>query len=428
MNKELNISYNILSKVCLDKSYVSIELNKYLNKGARDFNSSLVTKIVYGVLEKDIMLEYFVMQYVNKIPEPKFMILLKMVAYVSKAVNSIPDFALVNEIVKIAKTIDFHKSGFINAVSKKLILNQIVLPSKQNYSKYLSVKYNYPVWVIEELLKDHDKDFVTDLVSTELTSLTHIRVNEKVISPNDFRDLLDKLNIKHEPSYYDYTMYVDYAELLKHDELKDKYIVQGLPSVVTCNVLGASTGKVLDVCAAPGGKSVYLAQDNNVQVYACDIHAHRVELVKKYAKSANVKLTTFVQDATKTREEWLNAFDYVLCDVPCSNIGVSRKKPDVFLNKTLADVKTLAGLQYLILENSAKYVKKGGILQYSTCTILESENKAIIDKFLKKHQEFELTAIDFGDINISDKENTYTFYPNLTKTEGFFIGKLKRYE
>ena len=426
MNKELNIAYDILSKVYLDKSYVSIELNKYLNKLDSSVNSSLVTKIVYGVLEKDILLEYFVSHYVTKLPEQKFLILLKIVAYVAKAVNSIPHFALVNEIVTIAKKLDFHKSGFINAVAKKLVTGDVKLPDKANYSKYLSVKYNYPEWVVKELLKSYSKEFVTDLVSCELTSLTHIRVNLDKITAKEFKSKLEELDIKFEPSLYDYTMYVDYAKLLKIDDLKDKYIVQGLPSIITCNVLGAVKGRVLDVCSAPGGKSVYLAQNRNLQVYSCDIHKHRVELVDKYAKSTGVKLNTFVQDGTKFNPLWKSKFDYVMCDVPCSNLGVSRKKPDVFLNKTLADAKTLAGIQYQILDNSARYVKPGGILQYSTCTILDFENKNVIEKFLATHKDFELTEIDFGDINITNDKNMYTFYPNLTKTEGFFIGRLRR--
>lgn len=426
MNKELNISYEILSKVYLDKSYVSIELNKHLGKLDSSVNSSLITKIVYGVLEKDILLEYFVNHFVKKSPNDKIMILLKIVGYVSKAVNSIPAFALVNEIVTIAKKIDYHSSGFVNAVAKKMVSADIKLPSKSNLTKYLSVKYNYPEWVIEELLKSFDEKFVTDLVSCELTSLTHIRVNLDKTTAADFKAELDKLEIKYEPSLYDYTMYVDYAKLLKISELQDKYIVQGLPSIITCTVLGADKGRVLDVCAAPGGKSVYLAQNRNLKVYSCDIHKHRVELVAKYAKSVGVQLKTAVQDGTKYREDWKEQFDFVMCDVPCSNLGVSRKKPDVFLNKTLADAKTLAGIQYQILENSAKYVKKGGILQYSTCTILDFENKNVIEKFLSSHKDFELTEIDFGDINITNDNKMYTFYPNLTKTEGFFIGRLRR--
>ena len=145
MNKELNASYQILEKVCIEKSYVSIELNKFL-KNAQGMNTSLVTKIVYGVLEKDISLEYFISQFVKKQPDPKILILLKIVAYSSKSVSSIPHFALVNEIVKKKKKIDKYSAGFVNAVCKKLISNDLILPSKKDMTKYLSVKYKIKIF------------------------------------------------------------------------------------------------------------------------------------------------------------------------------------------------------------------------------------------------------------------------------------------
>ena len=424
MNKELNLSYKILRSVIIDKSYVSIELNKNLIEN-KDINTALVTKIVYGVLEKDITLEYFIRQFVKKMPKDEIMILLKIVAYCGKTISSIPNFALVNEIVNIAKKVDVHQSGFVNAISKKLIASQLVLPSKNDYALYLSVKYSYPQWVIKELRKSHDMGFVEDLISHELPTLTHGRINKSKMNIEEFKAKLNELDIHFELSLYDYTLYLDYAKLLKTD-LKDLFIVQGLPSIITCNALGADNGNVLDVCASPGGKSVYIAENPNVDVYSCDIYGHRVDLIKKYAKNVGVKVKTFIQDGTKTKNEWINKFDYVLCDVPCSNLGVSRKKPDVFLNKSYEDTLSLAGIQYAILDNSAKYVKKGGVLQYSTCTILDKENKDVINKFLKNHKDFRLTPIDIQGINISNKDNMYTFYPNLTNTEGFFIGRMIR--
>ena len=341
--------------------------------------------------------------------------------------NSIPSFALVNECVNIAKSIDKYAGGFVNAVAKKLISNEVVLPSKKNYNQYLSVKYNYPEWVIKELCKEHDLEFVEALIQKELTTLTHIRINTELIAVEDFTNKLIDNNITFEKSLFDYTMYVDYSKLLKLDELTKYYVVQGLPSIITCNSLDAQNGRVLDVCSAPGGKSVYLAKNKNLEIFACDIHSHRIELIKKYAKSQNTEnIKFFVQDATKTNDSWIEKFDFVMCDVPCSNLGVSRKKPDVFLNKTIDSVKTLAGLQLQILNNSAKYVKSGGILQYSTCTILKSENQDVIKKFLSTHKDFELTPINIENIDITNDNYMYTFYPHLTNTEGFFIGRLKR--
>ncbi len=425
MNKELRISYDVLKKVYIDGAYVSIELNKGLTT-TKSINNALVTKIVYGVLEKDITLEYFVSKYVSKMPKVEFLILLKMAAYVSHSIGSIPKFALVNEIVEIAKGIDRHQAGFINAVSKKLISNNIELPSKSNKTKYLSIKYSYPEWVIKELLKKHDYDFVEALISENLSNDTHIRVNLDKISAHDFKEELNKQGIRYTEGLFDEVMYVDYGELIK-TELSKLCVVQGLPSIITCKAMGAKSGLVLDTCSAPGGKAVYLAQNKDLQVYACDIHSHRVELIKKYAENLGVKNIEFYeQNATKFREDWANKFDYVMCDVPCSNLGVSRKKPDVFLNKTLEDTKTLAGLQYQILSNSAKYVKHGGVLQYSTCTILDTENANVIDKFLKNNPDFELTPIDTMGLNITNENNKYTFYPNLTHTEGFFIGRMIR--
>ncbi len=425
MNKELKVSFEVLKKVYNDGAYVSIELNKYISS-AVTINTALVTKIVYGVLENDISYDYFISKFTTKKPKPDILILLKIVAYVSKNISSIPVFALVNEIVSLSKTVDAHVSGFVNAVSKKIANSNIVLPDKKDKIKYLSIKYNYPEWVIRELNKKHDMDFVEALISEELTSDTHIRVNLDKISASEFKDKLREKNIRYNDGLLDYVMTVDYSELLKSD-LKDYAIVQGLPSIITCLALNANGGKVLDTCSAPGGKAVFLAQNRNNTIYACDIHKHRVELIKKYAKGLGLEnIKCFEQDATKLREEWVGKFDYVMCDVPCSNLGVSRKKPDVFLNKSIADVKTLAGIQYKILENSAKYVKKGGILQYSTCTILDNENGGVIDKFLSNNSDFSLIAIDTHGLDITNEDNKYTFYPNLTHTEGFFIGRMIR--
>ena len=150
-----------------------------------------------------------------------------------------------------------------------------------------------------------------------------------------------------------------------------------------------------------------------------------MDLVKTYAKNLGLTNINCVKmDGAKENADFVGKFDYVLCDVPCSNLGLARKKPDVLLNKSKLDVSTLAGVQYKILENSYKYVKKGGVLLYSTCTILPQENEEVVKKFLSKHKDMKLVPIKIDGLNLVEKDNTYTFYPHVSGTEGFFIGKM----
>lgn len=433
MNKELNIAFEVLQKVYFEGAYASIELNKALTE---DINKAIVTKIVYGVLEEDIYLSYAVSKFVTKTPKPKVLLVLKIATYVSQNINSIPPFALTNECVEITKKVaDKYTAGFVNATIKNIIKTKVNLPNpKVNFAKYLSVKYSYPTWYVDELIKNFGTKFTEELLAFKPTTSTHIRVVRQTNTTLEqsvkmFIDLLQSNNIDYQLTQIGSTMYVDYSELLKHEDLTKYYVVQGLPSIVTALSVGVKPNdKVLDATSAPGGKACLMAEvDESVRVTACDLHVHRVGLIRKYAQSlglANVR--PLMCDATKYNAEWEQLFDCVLCDVPCSGMGVVTKKPDILLNRSMQDVNELAGLQYQILNNNAKYVKKGGVLVYSTCSIMPQENEKVLTKFLQSHDDFELTPINTYGINVTNKDNMYTFYPHLTKTEGFFIGRLVR--
>ena len=428
LNKDLNYSYKVLNNIYFKGAYSSIELNKLLLSLDEGVNKALITKIVYGVMEKDIILDYVLSKFTKANTDKNLLLLLKMATFVHKELDSVPDFALVNEVVNISKGISKHASGFVNATLKNIIKNKVNLAElKGNPTKYMSVKYNYPEWMIKELNKHFDEKFVLDFLTHEETTLTHIRILQDKISIDDFVRVAKEHGIELVDSLYPYTKYVDYAALLKLKALKGKFVVQGLPSIVTCNVLGARPNtQVLDVCAAPGGKSAYIAGlDNSIKVTSCDLHAHRVDLIKTYMKNLGLSNVTAVkQDATILNPEFENRFDYVLCDVPCSNLGLARKKPDVLLNKEKGDVNTLKGVQLKILSTAYNYVKKGGTLLYSTCTILPQENEEVIKKFLQTHKDMSLQKIDIEGLNLVEKDNTYTFYPHISGTEGFFIGKM----
>lgn len=449
MNKELYYSFQILKSVYFNNAYSSIELNKLINQKQNEkINFALITKIVYGVLEKDIYLEYVVKNFVSKLPDKNILLLLKMATYTNKFTNGIPNYAVINECVNLSKKENKNISGFVNATLKNIFNKSVIMPNKEsNFIDYLSITYSYPKWIIIELLKHKSKQFVEDYLKQNLTTLTHIRIKNTNFNQssgftteyeitNEYKQLitqfisdLNKFDIKFEKSPLQFCLYVDYNKLLKHNEFKNRYVVQGLTSIVaSLNMDVQNVKNVLDCTGAPGGKSAFMAEVNNkANIICCDIHKHRVDLIKKFMDANNIKnVKPFMQDATKFNEMFLNKFDRILCDVPCSGIGVVNKKPDILLNKTLSDVKTLSGVQFNILNNNAKYLKKQGVLIYSTCSIMIDENERVVEKFLKANPNFICEQVNTFNINVNNQENMITFYPNLSNTEGFFITKLKR--
>lgn len=428
MNKELNYSYNILYKIYVKNSYLSVELNNALNSMEDGVNKGLITKIVYGVVEHDIALEYIIKQFAQKFPSVETLVALKIGTYAGIFLNSIPKYTIVNELVEIVKRFNKNVSGFVNATLKNILNSKISFPNKdENLEEYLSVKYSYPKWLIKTLFNYYDKETVLKILSTKITEFTHIRVNLAEITVDDFKKLLIKNEIKYQNSNLDFCLYVDYEKLLNYKSFSKYYVVQGLPSIITAlNAVNDRSFNILDVCSAPGGKSVLMASLNkNQKVTACDLHMHRLELVKQYAKKYNIKNLTFMQnDATKLNQEFVNKFDSVLLDVPCSGSGVIVKKPDILINRKQENLNELVSIQKQILEISANYVKVGGIITYSTCSILPCENENILQEFLKSHTNFSVVPVNSYGINVKESDFGITFFPFTSQTEGFFIGRL----
>ena len=425
MNKELELSFKILNNVYSNGAYASIELNKNYTE---QLNFNLVTKIVYGVMDWDIKLGYFISLFYSKAPKSQVKLLLKLAAYVSQEINSIPKFALVNELVELAKHSKLKPyTSFINAVLKKMVNAEFVLPDVKNKQKYLSVKHSKPEWFIDLLLKTLPYEDAIKYLSHELPTETHIRINLNKTTTDEFIKKLEEKNIEYSNSVLPDAVYVDYSKLVRCRSLQGLYTPQGIPSmIVSKNVTGTN---ILDACSAPGGKAVYAASLNpEGNVTACDIHEHRVKLIEDYKNNMAVtNLTACCLDASKFNPEFENKFDCVLLDVPCSGLGVVSKKPDMLL-KEQPNIAEISNLQYKILENNAKYLTVNGTLVYSTCTITKEENENIINKFLNEHPNFKLEKVETFGVEAVDECGLKTFYPHISNTEGFFIGKLKRYE
>ncbi len=425
MNRPFLNAYVCLNEIFRSKAFSTIQLNNTLI-GCKNADKALTTKIVYGVLDTNIELEYIIENFAKKI-KPVIKIILKIGVYCLKYL-SIPVYAVINDCAELTKTTGKKELvGFVNATLRSIYVaineNKIVYPKQ--FNRYLSTKYSFPLWATEKLLKQYGNEKTENLLKYSPKHYTHVRVNTSLISDTEFEKELTQNNITFEKSVFNDTFNLN-GSLDKLDSTH--YTIQSLGSMLVAMALNVSgTSSVLDLCSAPGGKAVYIAQlDKDCQVTACDIYPHRVELINSYANRMNVKnVTTSINDATVLNEKFVNRFDYVLCDVPCSGFGVYFSKPDIKLFREPSNVIELSVIQKNILEVASKYVKVGGIIVYSTCTIFDEENINVVNEFLANNNDFAFDDVSlpspFGLVN-----GHRQFLPSTDNVEGYFIARLVR--
>ncbi len=427
MANYLQVCYKALHSIYKDGAYSNLEVNKHLSSIKED--KELVTKIVYGTVENDIKLDYIISSLAPKVRDLPVRLVLKMGAYMALEL-SIPPYAIVNENVKLIKSIGFTSaSGLVNVVLKKVINKEFELPKETNLKKFLSINYSRPEWFVDMVIKQYGKETAKAFFEAKLDNTTTIRVNTTKISEASFKALLKNHKVGYKDTFIGNVLEVDYKKLNGIEALMGLYTVQNIGSIIICNTAEIKDGsKVLDTCSAPGGKTMYIAEINkNGTVEAWDLHKHRVELVEKYATRMGItNVITKVRDASSLDKPSIKAFDSVICDVPCSGLGVIYSKPDILLSKTPENIQDLPALQKAILSTSAEYVKLGGSLIYSTCTINKEENEEIIKGFLLDHPDFKLDYHLPKDIEVLDSGYGFTTMPHLSHIEGFFVARLLR--
>ncbi|HEY8444363.1 MAG TPA: 16S rRNA (cytosine(967)-C(5))-methyltransferase RsmB [Clostridia bacterium] len=409
--------YQILYKIFAKSAYANLALNSGL-KSANEKDKKVITRIVYGVIEKNLFLDYVIKKLTKKYPHFIDAVILKMGVYQIYFMDE-PDYAVVNNMVELAKKLK-RSPSFINAVLRKC--KSVELP-KDEYERK-SLEYNVPVWAIKEVEKDYGVETAEQFFSHPKQLLTHIRRNPRKINREEFEKHLD-FNTDTKTAY---GYYVCHNTLRKLNSIDNSlFTVQSLGSMAVCMAAEVKDGyKVLDVCAAPGGKSVFLRQLADISLISCDIHPHRLELINSYKnRMGETDIQVIQNDAAVFRPEWENKFDVVLCDVPCSGLGVLGSRADIFEHKTLDNIEELTELQLKIISTSAKYVKQGGHLIYSTCTILKRENQDIVDKFLSQNPDFiaEPVKVEVDSMKIGDYVQ---LMPHISNTDGFFIAKVRR--
>ncbi|MFI3166999.1 MAG: 16S rRNA (cytosine(967)-C(5))-methyltransferase RsmB [Bacillota bacterium] len=415
-------SYKIIDEVLRKGAYSTIYLNKVLAL-CEEQDKKLVTKIVYGVLENNILLEYKISQLCAKKPKNSVYNLLKVGIYMIDDMD-VKNYAAVTETVQIAKKITKNSlTGFVNGTLKKAVDFEYTYP--ENTNEYLSIKYSYPMWFIDKMIADFGEEKTRQIIEFKQKDLASIRVRGKDI--DGFIKQLEKRNIPFEKKAG--SLFAKYALLNKSDIPKSTYVKQSRSSMFAVESLGVESGDIiLDTCASPGGKSCYMAEiAKSGSVTACDIHPHRVGLLRSYFQRMNTKNATAQQkDGRIFDESWNGKFTKVLVDAPCSALGVVANKPEIKLQKNQENINQLAILQAEILENSEKYVANGGVLMYCTCTITKEENGEIVKNFLAQHSEYTLQPIN-TDV-LEEFENTgfgIQIFPSES-FDGFFVAKMKK--
>ncbi len=411
------LAVKALLKINTDSAYSNITLNSLFSESdASPMDKALATALVYGVLDRKITIDYVLSKFLKtplKKVAPFTKEVLRTAVYQIMFMDKIPDSAAVDEAVKLVKASkESRNSGFVNAVLRNILRAENLLPSGESLED-LSIIYSCPIAVIESFINDYGIENAKCLLEESLKSADiTVRVNTVKTDVEEFEKSIGVESIKTD---------IDGALILKSgiDVGKNKlyndglFYVQDLASQKAVSVLSPTpNARVLDMCAAPGGKSFTMAllMGNKGEIVSCDLYPQRVELIEKSAKRLGLDIIkTKVCDAT-VYDSSLGEFDYILCDAPCSGLGVIRRKPDIKY-KAFEEFDSLCEIQLKILKNAVKYLKKGGKLLYSTCTLRKKENEDIINAFLSENKDFKC-------------EYSHTFMPHTDGTDGFYCALL----
>lgn len=426
-----NISYKVLFDVYYNDAYSNLSIKKHFNALKKDEDRALATNIIFGTIKKDIFLSEVIKRLssvdYDKI-KPEIQVILKAGIYQLYFMDRVPPYAVVNDCVNLAKLFVSNKTGsFVNAVLRSAIRRKKEFENIKNES-------DIPLWLSIYLSRFYDDVFLKAMEEDFLRSPDmFVRVNKLKSAPEDAFEALNK-----EEKICETTFMPDVFKVLKPSAVLNSHLmrnciisIQDISAALCAYALGAEQGdSIIDLCASPGGKSLHIASltGNRANITACDIHKHKIEFMKNIFKCFEADITVIKNDAEEYREEFFEKFDRVVLDAPCSGLGVIRRKPEILLRLSQQDMQNLIKIQENMLKNAAKYVKKGGILLYSTCSINPEENELQIQKFLTDNSEFSLTEIVFPEkfyenIHIYSK-GEIKLYSHEFFGDGFYICKL----
>ena len=429
-------AFEILNKIDRDKSYSNLTLDSFLySANLSGTDSAFVSALVYGVLERSISLDYCLSRHLKqplKKLKPQVLTALRLGTYQLLFMDKIPVSAAVNESVTLVKKNGCaFASGLTNAVLRAVSKEGFVLPEEKERITYYSVKYSFPEELVNLWIDSYGEQNAVGIMSScaGRPPLT-IRVNTLKTTMEELTARLECDGVTAEKSSVENALNLEKCgSIEKIYAFEDGlFHVQDAASQLCAKALEAKLGDtVLDICSAPGGKSFTCAQymGNQGRILACDIHSHRLALIKEGANRLGVNIIDVLRNDASVYNPDIPEFDRVLCDVPCSGLGIVRRKPEI-RHKSLEEIALLPELQFVILSNAAKYLKKGGRLVYSTCALNPAENERVCERFLAENKDFILKDISDITDNVYSSDGMITLMPHNNSTDGFFIAAFER--
>ena len=411
-------------------------LKEYIQRDRLDpRDAGLATRLCYGVIQNRGKLDFYLKQLLTgKLTSlhPVVRDVLHLGLYQIYELDKIPESAAVNESVTLAKKYCKNpKAGsLVNGVLRNAVRTKGTLKEPTSYAD----RYSHPDQLISLLKANLPKGKLEPmLIANNAAPQTVVQVNTLRITGAALMQRLEKERVTAEPhGWMTDCLVLSGTGSIEHlPSFKEGLFYVQDPAAklsVLCAGLPKEDIRLLDCCSAPGGKSfaAAIAMEGKGQITSCDVHAHKTSLIENGAARLGLtNITARLQDATETVQEWVDAMDVVIADVPCSGLGIIRKKPDIRY-KNLAELQELPSLQLKILKNQAKYVKKGGVLLYSTCTVLKQENEDIVQAFLAENKEYYVEPLDLPEVFPKNETGMLTLIPGEYDTDGFFICRLRR--
>lgn len=415
-----------------DKAWSNASIDNVIKKYELDRrDAALASRLCLGVLQNSVLCDFYINNFCNTKLEPKVRDILRLGAYQLLFLDKIPDRAAVNESVALCKKTGFSRaSGLVNAVLRKIAAGDLPEIPGKGTAEYLSIQYSHPLWLAERIVNGYGFDFAESFFAADNTPpALDIQVNTLKVSTTDYERALTRTDTGYRcfdflPGCIELSGGT-VTELPGFDE--GLFYVQDRAARMAVEIAAPEAGmKVLDACAAPGGKSfaAAIAMNNIGSIRSCDIHEKKLSLIRSGAERLGIDIIeTETADAGAFDEEKSGGFDLVIADVPCSGMGVIRKKPEIRC-KSESEISGLSEKQLRILRNLSQFVRPGGTLLYSTCTVLKEENENVVHGFLAENSGYELVPFELG--GIYAENGMYTFWPHIDGTDGFFAAKIRR--